>query len=382
MRVLFSTTPLDGHFRPLLPLAHALRARGHEIVFATAASWHGHVEAEGFAALAAGVDHGAARAVRLDRERPAVERVMPLDRRLYVFSYLFAEGHAPPKVADLLGAARTWRPDAIVYESADLAAPIVAASLGLPTVHHGFGTMVPLRTLERASEAVAHLWRQAGLEPDRLAGAFGGLYVDVVPPSLEGDRPLSESVRLRPSLDAEGDAPGWLEELPRPLVYATMGTVFNTPETFAPLLRALGSSPVGALVTVGRDVDPVALGPLPANVRAERFVPQAHVLPACAAVVSHGGSGTLLGALAAGVPLVLLPQGANQFENADQCERIGVAVSLAPEAATATAIAAALATVLDEPSYRAAAGRVRDEIATMQSADEVAAAVERHTAAG
>jgi UDP:flavonoid glycosyltransferase YjiC (YdhE family) len=382
MRVLFSTTPLDGHFRPLLPLATALRARGHEIAFATAASWHGHVEAEGFAALAAGVDHGAARAVRLDRERPAVDRVMPLDRRLYVFSYLFAEGHAPAKLAGLLGAARTWRPDAIVYESADLAAPIVAAALGLPTVHHGFGTMTPLRILERAAEAVAPLWRRAGLEPDRHAGAFGGLYVDVVPPSLDGDRPLSEYVRLRPSLQADAEPPGWLGELPRPLVYATMGTVFNTPATFAPLLEALGASPVGALVTVGRDVDPAALGPLPANVRAERFVPQAHVLPACAAVVSHGGSGTLLGALAAGVPLVLLPQGANQFENADQCRRIGVAVSLAPEAATAEAIAGALATVLDEPSYRAAAGRLRDEIAAMQSADEVAAAVERHTAAG
>ncbi|MGZ8781959.1 MAG: glycosyltransferase [Gaiellaceae bacterium] len=382
MRVLFCTTPLDGHFRPLLPLARALEARGHQVAFATAASWHAHVEAEGFEALAAGVDHQAARAVRLDVQLDELERLPGLARRHYVFSYLFAEGHAPPKVRSLREIVRDRRPDALVYESADLAAPVVAAADGIPSVHHGFGTMVPLRTLERAAGAVAPLWREIGLEPDRYAGAFRGLYVDVVPPSLDGERPLGESIRLRPSLDAGAPAPAWLAELPRPLVYATMGTVFNRPEAFGPLLDALAALPVGGLVTVGRDVDPATLGPAPASVRVERFVPQAQVLPACAAVVSHGGSGTLVGALAAGLPLVLLPRGANQFDNAVRCERIGVAVSLQPEAATADAIAAALRTVLGEPSYREAAGRVREEIAAMLSADEVAAAVEEHAGRG
>ena len=90
MRVLFSTTPLDGHFRPLLPLARALRARGHELAFATAASWHPVVEAEGFEALAAGADHAAARGVRLDAGWDAIQELPALDRRQHVFSYLFA----------------------------------------------------------------------------------------------------------------------------------------------------------------------------------------------------------------------------------------------------------------------------------------------------
>lgn len=382
MRVLFSTTPLDGHFRPLLPLAHALRARGHEVAFATAASWHGHVEAEGFPALAAGASHKVAMARRLDGQREAVARMPPLGRRHYVFSYLFAEGHAPLKLSDLLEAARAWKPDAVVFEAADLAAPIVAAALGVPAVHHAFGTLAPPAALERAGEAAAPLWRQAGLEPDRYGGAFLGLYVDVVPPALDGDPPLGERVRLRPALDAAGGRPAWLGELARPLVYATMGTVFNKPESFGPLVAALGASPVGALVTVGRDLDPVELGTPPPNVRVERFVSQATVLPACAAVVAHGGSGTILGALAAGAPLVLLPQGADQFENAHRCERIGVAVSLLPDAAKQDAIAAAVRAVLEEPSYREAADRVRDEIAAMQTPDEVAAVVEDHVARG
>ena len=86
-----------------------------------------------------------------------------------------------------------------------------------------------------------------------------------------------------------------------------MGTVYNEPELFRPLLDGLDGHG-SALVTVGRNVEPEALGPLPPRVRVERFVPQAHILPRSAAVVSHGGSGTTLGALAHGLPLVLVPQ--------------------------------------------------------------------------
>ena len=224
---------------------------------------------------------------------------------------------------------------------------------------------------------MAELYRTVGLEPDRYGGAFRGLYVDIVPPALDGDRPLGPSVRLRPQLE-QADPPAWLDELPRPLVYATLGTVFNTPASFRPLLDALGEAEVGALVTVGRDVDPAELGDVPPNVRVERFVPQAQVLPAASVVISHGGSGTLLGTLAAGVPLVLVPQGANQFENAARCERIGVAASVAP----GEPIAPALAAVLAEPRYAEAARRVRAEIEAMPTPDEVAQAVEEHAGRG
>lgn len=382
MRVLFSTTPLDGHFRPLLPLARALKSRGHDVAFATAESWHAKVEAEGFEAVAAGPDHGTARRARLDSQRDTIDELPALDRRQYVFSYLFAEGHAPLKWPELLDAARAWRAQALVHESGDLAAPIVAAALGLPPINHGFGTMVPLPILERAAAAVAPLWRRAGLEPAAYAGAFEGLYVDVVPPLLEGDRPLCESIRLRLSGGDAGTPPVWLEALPRPLVYATMGTVFNEPAAFAPLIGGLAAAGVGALLTVGRDVDPSTLGAIPPSVRVERFVPQAEVLASCAAVVSHGGSGTLLGALAAGLPLVLLPQGADQFENAVRCERAGVAIVLPPDQATAAAIAEALRLALSEPAYAEAAHLVAAGFEQMGTPDEAAAAVEEYVSGG
>ena len=381
MRLLFCTTPLDGHFRPLLPLARSLAARGHDVAFATAASWHANVEAEGFEALAAGADHTAGRGVRLDAGRDAIQELPPLDRRPYVFSYLFAQGHAPLKLPGLIDAARAWRAEALVYESGDLAAPVTAASLRLPSVNHGFGTMVSLAILERATPAVAPLWRSVGLEPPPYAGAFEGLYVDVVPPMLADEQPPCPSIRLRLAGGEPVDPPPWLERLPRPLVYATMGTVFNRPESFAPLVDGLASAGVGALLTVGRNVDPSSLGDISPNVRVEQFVPQAHVLGSCAAVVSHGGSGTVLGALAAGLPLVLIPQGADQFENAARCERAGAAVVLEPDEVTADAVADAARLVLSEPAYAVAAGLIAAEFEKMGTPDEVAAAVEEHVGA-
>ena len=122
----------------------------------------------------------------------------------------------------------------------------------------------------------------------------------------------------------------WLDELEPPLVYVTMGTVFNQPELFRPLLAGLDGHKGSALVTVGRDVEPRSVRPPAARVRVERFVPQGHVLPRSAAVVSHGGSGTTLGALAHGLPLVLVPQAADQFDNAARAEAAGAALVLLP----------------------------------------------------
>ena len=142
--------------------------------------------------------------------------------------------------------------------------------------------------------------------------------------------------------------------------------------------RALEGLP--ALVTTGRGtrVD----GRVPDGVAVAEFLPQEDVLPYARAVVSHGGSGTMLGALAHGLPLVFVPQGADQFDNAALCEAAGAAVTVMPEDAGAERIRAALDRVLEETSYAEAARRLAEEIAAMPSAAEVAERVESYVAAG
>ena len=95
------------------------------------------------------------------------------------------------------------------------------------------------------------------------------------------------------------------------------------------------------------------------------------MLPLASAVVSHTGSGTMLGALASGLPQVCLPRGADQFANADRVQSIGAGVRLLPDDVTAESLRAAVTAVLDDPAYARAAAAVKAEIAAMPSAAEV-----------
>src|SRR5215210_7071396 len=163
MRFLFSCMPWEGHFRPLVPLAHALARRGHDVVFAAAAAWAPVVEAEGFELLPAGLSQAEGR-VLIDPLWAEVLQLPPETRRPRAFATIFGRVHAAAKLPALLDVARAWQPDAIVFDSCDLAAPIAAASLGVPPVNHSFGVMVPVGALAAAREFVDPLWREHGLE--------------------------------------------------------------------------------------------------------------------------------------------------------------------------------------------------------------------------
>jgi MGT family glycosyltransferase len=175
----------------------------------------------------------------------------------------------------------------------------------------------------------------------------------------------------------EGPPPWTVTRPGRPAVYVTLGTVFNleSGDLFERVLAAAADHDGDVLVTVGRDLDPALLGPQPANVHVERFVPQAAVLPHVAAVLSHAGSGSVLGALAHGLPMVLLPMGADQPWNGDRCAALGVARVLDPVTATAGDIAAALREVVGDPSYATAAMAQRDALAALPGPDAAVAAI-------
>jgi UDP:flavonoid glycosyltransferase YjiC (YdhE family) len=111
-------------------------------------------------------------------------------------------------------------------------------------------------------------------------------------------------------------------------------------------------------------------------VHLERWLALAPLFPLCDAVVCHAGSGTTLAALAAGLPLVLVPQGADQHVNAAACQRRGVARVLRGEAVTPTAVREAVLAIIDPNSpERSAARHLAGEIATMPGASDVVGAL-------
>ena len=106
---------------------------------------------------------------------------------------------------------------------------------------------------------------------------------------------------------------------------------------------------VNVIATTGSDLDPAEFGPQPSHVAMARFVPQALVLRHVDAVVCHCGSGTMLGALAEGRPIVALPMAADQFANAEQIVRTGAGLAVPPEARTPDTIRTAIEQVLGQP---------------------------------
>jgi MGT family glycosyltransferase len=162
-----------------------------------------------------------------------------------------------------------------------------------------------------------------------------------------------------PDWAADGD---WRPDGGDPLVLVAASSVFQDQ---VGLLRrvadALGRLPVRGLVTSGRAVDPVDV-PAPSNVRVVQAAPHRAVLAEAAAVVTHAGHGSVLKALAAGVPLVCMPMGRDQKDNTVRVLRVGAGVRVAKDA-PADRVAAAVRQVLDDPAYRAAARRFADTLA-------------------
>ncbi len=234
-----------------------------------------------------------------------------------------------------------------------------------------------------AAPAVDDLRRWAGLEPDpagdRLAGSP---YLTLAPASLE----LPSAPEPPQVMRFHDAAPPLRAVRPAgavPLVSMSFGSVAATigffPDLYRAVIGALAGLPIRLLGTVGDAADPADLGPLPGNVRAERWLPQAEIFTEADAMVGHGGFGTTLGALVAGVPQAVVPLFADQHLNAGRIADLGAGIAV--EGQDPAAVRAAVERLLAEPAFRAAAGRRALEAQGLPSIDEAPAAVEALAAA-
>ena len=383
MRVLCSTTPMDGVFGPFIPLGRALVQAGHEVVVATGANLEARVAENGLEFVDAGLS--AMDGVVAAMGDVEVKKAPPEDRIRFPAA-MFGSAHPEAKLPALreLAAARPF--DLVVHPPVDLSAPLLAAELGVPSVCYGFGQPFDPDVVAAMAARSRPLWETAGIEPDPYGGIYRRLYLDPRPPRLRTGGTIPAGTHpIRPEIPGDPGAalPPWADGLgERPVVYVSLGTapLFNQPAKFAPLLAGLVDEQVEAVVTISELHDPAALGELPATVHVERWLPMAPLLPRCDAVLCHGGTGTTLAALTAGLPLVVVPQGADQFDNARACEQAGAARVLMPDQVTETAVREATHAVLAQGSpERTAAQELSNEIAAMPSATQVAEHLESRT---
>lgn len=384
MQVLIATQPADGHLNPMLGLSAALRAAGHQVSFATAPRFVARVEARGESARAVGVDWLESEGA-VEPTRPDVD---PAEQPPY-FERLFLRRVAARSAHDLVAVLRADPPDVVVREATEFGAAAAAARCGIPFATFDFSfpfdmaSMIASKALPD-SAALDRLRAEVGLgatdDPDWFRGQ---LVISNLPDGYRRPQPLAEpNVVVRPNvLDVvdDADVPSWLGDTHR-AVYVTLGTVFTRffPEVLGVAARGAALTGRHTIVTVGAsgslDDFSDSLGD---HVRVASYLPQGPVLERCVAAVVHGGTGTTLGALARGVPLVIVPLGADQFDHADAVVRNGAGVMLDHEGLEAAAVAAAVEQVTADPSFAAAARRLGGDLLRLPGPELAVEALER-----
>ena len=231
-------------------------------------------------------------------------------------------------------------------------------AIGGAMVHRLFGHGLPALNAARAAYGLAPLRRTA----DQLTDVDRALILTGTAFEYPGFAPPAMVRVVGPRLDD----PGWAGPVPPlegegPLVLVALSSTYMRQEALlGRVAAALGTLPVRGLITTGPAVDPAGIS-APPNVTVVRAAPHAAVLPRAAAVVTHAGHGTVIKALAAGVPVVCIPMGRDQAENAARAVAAGAGVRLRPRAGT-PAVARAVRRVLDDGRHRAAAARLGEAL--------------------
>lgn len=385
MRVLFSSFSGSGHFHPLVPTAKGLQAAGHEVAFAVPASFVANVEANGFRAFAAGIFFDS---MNMDlgqmRQRQAQMMAAPPEKQAEFAAGLFVDQFARGKVPELLRVCEEWKPELLVFDSMDLAPVPVGEKLGIPYASIQVGGGRRRMTDSPVFRQRLDTLRPAlGLPPDPDGQAvFRYLHLAFLPPSFFGQQLAPTAHHFRPEpFDRSGaeHLPAWVESLgSRPVVYATLGTVFNKDTSpLRTIIEALREEPVELIVTVGRDQDPAQFGALPSHVHVERYIPQSLLLPRCALAILHGGYSSVQSTVAAGVPSLIVPLGADQPMNAQAAAALGMARVLLPEALTPESIRQQVREMLADGGYRERARKVQAEALALPGLEGALALLER-----
>lgn len=299
-----------------------------------------------------------------------------------VVGEIFAGLNVRAMLPSLNAACAEWRPAFVLRDASEFASAFAAERHGIPHARIAVGLLASERTALSIAQPVIE-----DRSPGMTERIWRSPYLSLFPASLEdpGANPPPVVHRFRDRVAealAEPLSDWWADDA-GPLVYVSFGSVTGglpiAGAVFGAVLEAAAGLPARVLLTVGQEIDADALGPVPPNVHIERWVPQADVFDRAAAVVCHGGSGTTLGALAAGLPLVVVPLFADQPDNARRVAAVGAGIAVEPDPEDAdgpmrsridpVALCAAIEDVVGDAAYRRAAQQLADELHALPPTD-------------
>lgn len=353
------TTSGYGHFLPMLPLIGALRDAGHRVACCGPESFRD-------SAQRAGLEFLARPDIPAERLAAVFQRMRGLSledgNRLYLRE-VFGDLNLEFGLTAARHTIASWRPDVVLAEEAEVTSLVAVPEAGVRQVQVAIG-LAGFRAISRAELGAAV--EAAGHRMEEPAARLTS-----VPKDLDtGDPPAGVSHRYRDAArrPAPAELPRWWRRPDDPLVYMTLGSEAGRMELFPGLVGALfeavAGRPLRVLFTTG-STDVTTLPAPPANVHVESWFSQDSVMPHAAAVVAHGGFGTMMSALSAGVPMVNLPLFAlDQHWNAARLDEVGAGIALSgPDAADR--LGSALDRVLADRSYTSRAEALAAQIAAL-----------------
>jgi glycosyltransferase (activator-dependent family) len=414
MRVLFTTYPEKTHFLAMAPLAWALRTAGHEVCFASAPKFSEVITQAGLTAVPIGSNRDLWQLMASDMDWLSVgmnglpvpydTAVWPEDQVSLKYLRFGYDLHVPrwhkmsnvPLIPELVSFAQTWRPDLVIWEPSTYAGAIAAEASGAAHARllfslDTFGVVrerylrlnreLPAeRQADPLGDWLAPYGRKYGFDftEDLITGQFT---ISVMPPCLRVEADLRYVPMRYVPYGGPAAVPRWLRAEPaRPRVAITMGIstaevtgdTINLPEMF----EALSDLDVEIIATLSKKAQNY-IPRVPGNVKLVSFAPLDALLPTCAAVMHHGGIGTLLTTALHGKPHLIVTWNSDGPSLAQKVAAQGAGLAVNLSQASGGLVRDRLIRLLEEPSYQQDADLLRDEVMAMPSPNHVAGDLEK-----
>ncbi|QRN97758.1 hypothetical protein JRI60_01330 [Archangium violaceum] len=356
----FFNVPLHGHVNATLPVVRELVEQGEQITYYLTDSFRSQVERTG---------------ARFHRYESTLEGGPKGGAIGFLPARMPGEGRQV--LAQLLEVVRAERPDYLVYDPMCLWARMLGQILRIPAITFRPTMAIDPRSgqfaaffksraaafaglFEQAGKDLAALMREYDLPPTDFVSVMSQaepLNLVCVPRSFQvgGDTFDERYVFVGPSIRSRGDAGDFpLEHLAGgPALYISLGTIFNNwPEFYRMCFAAFGGTKWRVVLATGHAVNAAELGPIPDNFLVRPSVPQLEVLERTDVFLTHGGANSLMESFAYGVPVVVIPQMAEQPLNAHRVAELGLGLALEKETVTVEQLRQSVDRVSHEPEFR------------------------------
>lgn len=368
MKVLLSTHPIASHFFPMIPLARQLLKHGHLVAFGSSNDFSQSINNFGFKALTTQpnwTEDNQICSVLRDQDKH-----IGSNHASYVVQNLFINSVGIKSIELMEKTIRTWKPNIVISEMTEFIGRLIAEKEDIAYASISFGIDLGKKNWNKIiGDSLNQIRFLLGLPLDRNLDHFIGKFNFCFAPLFyqPDSIPIFTNTHIfKPDLIDQLDQeelPTWFNSLsPLPIVYVTFGNAFGRIRwIIKAIIDGLSKDPINIISTVGKDTDTNSFSNNYENVYIEPYIPNSLLLPHCEIIISHAGYGTVMGALKAGIPMVLIPLGADQNFHAKRCEELGVAIVLNADKISPSEVRKSVKTVFNSPKYRIEAQKLKQK---------------------